>query len=363
MAESQSPTRVMSPIGTRGGANFSVGVPHVYNSAFRRSAVLLATAALLGAAGPAYATTGGDSTGEEHDGRGSARATVLRTGLDVGLLNRTVQLPLELTLNEVNAPETEGTADKTALSATLDGVDGGRPFQVLRADVASASATATADGTEAEVSLAEAKIHVPGLPLLSVVELEAVTARAVCATGAAPVAEANLGASVTVLGKEITLTTGGSTTVDVPGVGSVQLDLSRTETTTDTAAASALDLQISVNPLKLNVAEVEGRITLAEVGCTTPDGTRDPGEEEEPEREAPEPPAEEEQPEPQGPSTQTGDRSEVDQRTPDLAATGGDPRTPYLAGSAIALLGGGGILLVARRRAMAAAAARRTAEG
>ncbi|MGW7293684.1 SCO1860 family LAETG-anchored protein [Streptomyces xiamenensis] len=336
----------------------------MYNSAFRRSAVLLATAALLGAAGPAYATTGGDSTGEESDGRGSARATVLRTGLDVGLLNRTVHLPLELTLNEVNAPETEGTADKTALSATLDGVDGGRPFQVLRADVASASASATADGTEAEVSLAEAKIHVPGLPLLSVVELEAVTARAVCATGAAPVAEANLGASVTVLGKEITLTTGGSTTVDVPGVGSVQLDLSRTETTTDTAAASALDLQISVNPLKLNVAEVEGRITLAEVGCTTPDGTPDPGEEEEPEREEPEPPAEEEEkPEPQGPSTQTGDRSEVDQRTPDLAATGGDPRTPYLAGSAIALLGGGGILLVARRRAMAAAAARRTAEG
>ncbi len=306
----------MSPIGTRGGANFPVGVPHVYNSAFRRSAVLLATAALLGAAGPAYATTGGDSTGEESDGRGSARATVLRTSLDVGLLNRTVQLPLELTLNEVNAPETEGTADRTALSASLDGVDGGRPFEVLRADVASATATATDGGTEAEVSLAEARLHVPGLPLLSVVELEAITARAVCATGAAPVAEANLGASLT-------------------------------------------------GPLKLNVAEVEGRVTLAEVSCTTPDGSGTGGEEEpEPEPERPEEPAEEELPAPSGPSTQTGEQTEVDQGTgPDLAATGGDSSTPYLAGSAIALLGGGGILLVARRRALAAAAARRTTEG
>ncbi|WP_461296714.1 SCO1860 family LAETG-anchored protein [Streptomyces harbinensis] len=355
----------MSPIGTRGGANFPVGVPHVYNSAFRRSAVLLATAALLGAAGPAYATTGGDSTGEESDGRGSARATVLRTSLDVGLLNRTVQLPLELTLNEVNAPETEGTADRTALSASLDGVDGGRPFEVLRADVASATATATDDGTEAEVSLAEARLHVPGLPLLSVVELEAITARAVCATGAAPVAEANLGASLTVLGKEVTLSTGGSTVVDVPGVGSVELDLSATETTSTTAAASALDLRIAVNPLKLNVAEVEGRVTLAEVSCTTPDGSGTGGEEEpEPEPERPEEPAEEEQPAPSGPSTQTGEQTEVDQGTgPDLAATGGDSSTPYLAGSAIALLGGGGILLVARRRALAAAAARRTTEG
>ncbi|WP_369267205.1 SCO1860 family LAETG-anchored protein [Streptomyces harbinensis] len=288
----------------------------MYNSAFRRSAVLLATAALLGAAGPAYATTGGDSTGEESDGRGSARATVLRTSLDVGLLNRTVQLPLELTLNEVNAPETEGTADRTALSASLDGVDGGRPFEVLRADVASATATATDGGTEAEVSLAEARLHVPGLPLLSVVELEAITARAVCATGAAPVAEANLGASLT-------------------------------------------------GPLKLNVAEVEGRVTLAEVSCTTPDGSGTGGEEEpEPEPERPEEPAEEELPAPSGPSTQTGEQTEVDQGTgPDLAATGGDSSTPYLAGSAIALLGGGGILLVARRRALAAAAARRTTEG
>lgn len=68
-------------------------------------------------------------------------------------------------------------------------------------------------------------------------------------------AESNLLGSVTVFGKRVTVTAGGPTEVQVPGVGSVRLDLSKTSTTSRTAAATALQLKVSVNPLKLNVAE------------------------------------------------------------------------------------------------------------
>ena len=67
----------------------------------RLAAVATATAlaagpAVLGGAGPgarAPATTGARS------------AVVLRTGLDVSLLNKTVNVPLAVSLNEVQAPQ------------------------------------------------------------------------------------------------------------------------------------------------------------------------------------------------------------------------------------------------------------------
>ncbi len=99
---------------------------------------------------------------------------MLRTDLDVSLLNKSVQVPLTVSLNEVEAPR---TARKTALTATLDGVDRGKPFSVLRAEVADAVATVEGERAEASTTLADARLHVPGLPLLSVVELEAVGSR------------------------------------------------------------------------------------------------------------------------------------------------------------------------------------------
>ncbi|MFF5157241.1 SCO1860 family LAETG-anchored protein [Streptomyces sp. NPDC000348] len=282
------------------------------------AAALAAGPAVLAGAGTAHATG-------EH---GGASAAVLRTGLDVSLLNKTVHAPLAVTLNEVRAPQ---SARKTALTASLDGVDGGRPFSVLRAEAADARATVDGGRAEASATLAKARLHVPGLPLLSVVELESITSRAVCEAGRTPHASVTLPASVTVLGKRVTLTSGGPTRVEVPGVGEVRLDLSRTGTTSTTAAATALRLQVSVNPLKLNVAEVDGTLTLAEAACETPD--------------APDAPAAQEEAagaQPQGARAQA-----------DLAETGGDPMTPYIAGGAIALLaaGAGAVALSRRGRA------------
>ncbi|MFI8345829.1 SCO1860 family LAETG-anchored protein [Streptomyces sp. NPDC085596] len=295
------------------------------------TAAALTAAPLLLGASPAHAT--GD--------HGRASAAVLRAGLDVSLLHRTADVPLTLSLNEVQAP---GNADRTALSAQLDGVNGGRPFSVLRADVASARASATEERAEGSVRLTDARLHVPGLPLLSLIEVGTVTARATCEAGERPEAEANVLGAVTVFGKRTTLTAGGPTEVRVPGVGEVRLDLAERRTTSSTAAATALRLKVSVNPLRLNVAEVTGTVTLAEATCETPAG------EEATPSEAPEP-AEPAAPEQEESGEAPAPRAEPQGTQSNLAETGGSSATPYIAGGALALLLlGGGAVAVARRR-------------
>ena len=288
----------------------------------RRWAAVAAAGAL--AAGPAALAGAGSAHATE--GHGGASAAVLRAELDVSLLNKTVHAPLALSLNEVRAP---GSARKTALTAGLDGVDGGRPFSVLRAEAADATATVEGDRAEASTTLAGARLHVPGLPLLSVVELEAVASKAVCEAGKTPHASATLPASVTVLGKRVRLTAAGPTRVEVPGVGEVALDLSKTETTSRTAAATALRLTVSVNPLKLNVAEVEGTVTLAEARCEAPAAA----------------PEEAADVRPQGARAEQAAPKEAN-----LAETGGSSKTPYVAGGAVALLAAGGAAVALARR-------------
>ncbi|MFI5795630.1 SCO1860 family LAETG-anchored protein [Streptomyces sp. NPDC051677] len=306
----------------------------------RRVAAVAAATAL--AAGPAALAGAGPAHARGDQGRASA--SVLRTGLDVALLDKTVDVPLAVSLNEVRAPQ---SAAKTALTAELNGVDGGKPFSVLRADVAEAKATVDGAKAEASTRLAHARLHVPGLPLLSLIEVGAVTSKATCERGRSPVAAANLLGSVTVLGKRVSVSTGGTTDVKAPGVGEVRLDLSKRETTSRTAAATALELTVSVNPLNLNVAEVTGTLTLAKAACETPEAAEQ-GEEQQ-----------QQQGEGQG-----QDRSAEPSATPagdvkaqgapaqaDLAQTGSSPVTPYLAGGAVALLlTGGGAVALARRR-------------
>lgn len=240
------------------------------SNTFRLAALAVAAGpvALL-AAVPAHAAPATPTTG----GEGRASAVVLRTGLDVSLLNKSVQVPLKVTLNEVHAPASAG---KTALSVNVDGVEGGAPVSVLRADVATTNATVDEHRAEGYTNVAKARIHVPGLPVLSLIEVEKVTSKAVCEVGRKPVAESNVLGHVAVLGKKVTLSAGGPTRVAVPGVGEVSLDLSKTVTTERTAAATALQLKVSVNPLNLNVAEVEGEVTLAEATCETPKGPKTP---------------------------------------------------------------------------------------
>lgn len=258
----------MSPIGRRRWLHVSCGGSTILNSnTFRLAALAVAAApvALLVAV-PAHAATAAATTTA---GDGKASAVVLRTALDVSLLNKTIDVPLKATLNEVQAPR---SAEKTALAVRLDGVEGGRRVSVLRADVATAKATVGKHRAEGYSNVVKARLHLPGLPLLSLIEVQQVTSKAVCEAGRKPVAESNVLGHVKVLGKRVTLTAGGTAQVAVKGVGEVTLDLSKTSTTSRTAAAVALQLKVSVNPLHLNVADVKGEVTLAEATCETPKG-------------------------------------------------------------------------------------------
>ncbi|MEU8584508.1 SCO1860 family LAETG-anchored protein [Streptomyces abikoensis] len=305
------------------------------------AATVTATALALGAASvPASATDTGSGSGT-----GRADATVLRTGLDVSLLGKAAHVPVEAALNDVHAP---ADASKTALTVTLDGIEGGKAVDVLRAEAATSRATADRRAAKGYANLVHAKVHLPGLPLRSLIELQQVTSEAVCEAGAKPKATANLLGSVSVLGKKVTLTPNGPTKVTVPGVGAVRLDLSKTVTTSRTAAATALDLDVSVDPLALGVAKVVGKVTLVRASCESPaDRPSDPVK---PGDDGPGAPA----------KTGTGVGTEAKQASAertaepaghDLAETGGGSATPYIAAAAgLLVVGGGGALIAARRR-------------
>ncbi|MFF4184317.1 SCO1860 family LAETG-anchored protein [Streptomyces sp. NPDC001691] len=298
--------------------------------AVRRSAAVAACVAV--AAGPLLLAAPARATGAEGDGGGRASAVVLRTGLDVSLLDKAVDVPLKATLNEVSAP---AGAEKTALTVKLDGVGGGQPVQVLKADVATARASADAKKAEGSSRLVHARLHLPGLPLLSLIEVGEVTSSAVCEAGRAPVATSNVLGAVTVLGRRVTLSAGGTTRVLVPGVGEVGLDLSKATTTSRTAAAVALRLSVSVNPLHLNVADVKGEVTLAEATCEAPAPPKGAGATGDPRK---------------GPVAAEVKTQGVASGTA-LAETGGGA-TPYVAGgAAVLLVGGAGVLVLSRRRA------------
>lgn len=349
----------MSPIGRRRWLHVSCGGSTILNSnTFRLAALAVAAApvALL-VAGPANAASATTVTGD-----GKASAVVLRTALDVSLVNKTVNVPLKATLNEVQAP---ASAEKTALSVRLDGVDGGNPFSLLKADVATAEATVDAQKAEGRSNLAKATVHLPGLRLLSLIEVEKVTSSAVCEVGKKPVAASNVLGHVSVLGKKVTLTAGGTTKVEVPDVGEVTLDLSKTSTTSRTAAAAALQLTVSVNPLKLNVAEVYGEVTLAEATCETPKTPEKPGGTDGGTTGGA-------TGETSGGSTggssggssggsevgssggevkpQTGSDPAPAAETANLAETGGSSTTPYIAGGAALLLAAGAAATVVARK-------------
>ncbi|MET9672573.1 SCO1860 family LAETG-anchored protein [Streptomyces sp. NPDC006482] len=330
---------------------------NTFRTPVRRTAAAATVAAL--AVGPVLlAAPAAHATG----GEGRATAVVLRAGLDVSLLGKTVDVPVRTSLNEVKAPETES---ETALTVKVQGAEGGQPIDILAAEVATSKATVDETKAEGYVNLVKAQVHVPGIPLLSLIEVEKVTSKALCEAGKEPVAESNVLGHVTVFGKKTTLSTGGRTQVSVPGIGKVTLDLSRTSTTSRTAAATALELKVEVDPLKLGVAEVNGTVTLAEATCETPEGvapTEKPTEKptetpteaptEQPTREPSEQPSQ--QPSTPAPSSDGGVKTNNGGITPteNLAETGGSSATTYIAAGALALLvAGGGALAFTRSRA------------
>ena len=221
----------------------------------------LLAVSLLAAAQPARADGSGGSGGS---GWGTASATTAGLSLDVKLINGAVDIPVDLTLNAVHAPK---SVDGSMLTTTIGGVDQGRRLTLLDATLGHSAATVDKHGAHAEVDLVKANISLPGL-LTQLVGLKEVHATADCPVGGRPSADVNILGTLSVLDKGVSLSAAGPTRVNVPGIGIVDLELSKKTVTSTTAAATALELNVHVNPLNLNVAEVTGTVQLAAVHCT-----------------------------------------------------------------------------------------------
>ncbi|WP_327074337.1 LAETG motif-containing sortase-dependent surface protein [Kitasatospora purpeofusca] len=232
------------------------------------AAVVVCTLLTVPTATAAPGAPGGPGTGTAAPGSpGKARAVTAELDLDVRLLNNAVDVPVNVSLNKVESP---AQRDGTVLTAKVDGVDQSGPVTLVKADVGKSVTRTDAKGATASVTLADADVHAPGLPGTTLLGLEALTATATCPVDGQPTADVVAPAKLTVLGKSVTVSLYGPTKVDVPLVGSVSVEFSKKTTTSTTAAASALEVQVAVDPLNLNVAKVTGTIRIASVSCEKP---------------------------------------------------------------------------------------------
>ncbi|MFG3053833.1 SCO1860 family LAETG-anchored protein [Kitasatospora sp. NPDC048239] len=326
-------------------------------------AAAVVASALL-AVPPAYAT-GPAGAPPAAASPGKARAVTAELDLDVSLLNKTVDVPVNVSLNKV---ETPAQRDGSMLTATVDGVDQKGPVTLVKADVGTSVTRSDAKGTAASVRLVNADVHAPGLPATTLLGLEALSSEVTCPVDGPPTADVVAPARLTVLGKPVTLSLYGPTKVDVPLIGSVSVEFSKKSTTSATAAASALEVQVEVNPLNLNVAKVSGKITVASVSCEKPTAPATPTAA--PSSSAPVAPAPSGTApvgtaavQPVADATSPAGRRAVPQAataspTGSLAATGSSSSTGPIAAGAVALLAAGGCALLATRRRRAAHARR-----
>ncbi|MEU3562250.1 SCO1860 family LAETG-anchored protein [Kitasatospora sp. NPDC006786] len=296
---------------------------------------------------------------------GKARAVTAELDLDVSLLNKAVDVPVNIALNKVESP---AQRDGSILTATVAGVDQTGPVELVKADIGKSVTRVDARGATASVKLVNADVHAPGLPTTALLGLEAMSAEATCPVDGQPTADVVAPVKLSVLGKPVTVGVYGPTKVDVPLVGSVSVEFSKKTVTTTTAAASALEVQVEVNPLNLNVAKVTGKVTVASVSCEKPSAPSTAPT-------APTAPTT-----PTGPATTgtagtapaaqpvadtttsraAGPQAAVEksEKAEKLAATGGSSATGPLAAGAAALVAGGAAALWATRRRRAAHARR-----
>ncbi|GAA4868518.1 SCO1860 family LAETG-anchored protein [Kitasatospora terrestris] len=300
------------------------------SSAARTVAAASLAAAVLTVALPlpaAYATGGSGAPGKP----GRASAVTAELDLDVTLLN-TVDVPVNVALNKVQTP---ARRDDAMLTAKVEGVDQNRPVTLVKAQVGQSVTRADDKGATASVKLVGADLHAPGMPLTTLLGLEALSAEASCPVDGPPTAKVVAPAEVTVLGRPVAVGLNSPTRVDLPAIGSVEVEFSKKSTTTSTAAASALEVQVRLNPLNLNVAKVDGRITVASVSCEKPVPASAPSSA---------------APSPASDGTAAARAVPAQGGGGELASTGASGTVPLLAGGATLLVTGGAALWMTRRR-------------
>ncbi|WP_051653477.1 LPXTG cell wall anchor domain-containing protein [Kitasatospora cheerisanensis] len=166
------------------------------------------------------------------------------------------------------------------------------------------------------------------------------SAEVTCPANGQPTAKVTAPAKLTVLGQSVTVGLNSPTHVDVPAIGSVDVEFSKKTVTSSTAAASALEVQVAVNPLNLNVAKVNGKVTVASVSCEKPVPAAVPAAATSP---APSGPA--------GSASPTAqNRTAPKESGEELAYTGSSGSTALAAGGFTLLLAGGAAVWMTRRR-------------
>lgn len=153
--------------------------------------------------------------------------------LHVSLLNNTVDVPVDIALNKVQSPAEH---DGSLLAANIDGVAQPGPVTLVKADVGKSVTHVDAQGASASVQLVNADVHAPGLPLTALLGLEALSSEVTCPVDGPPTAKVTAPAKLTVLGRSVTLSLYGPTHVDVPAIGTVDIEFSQRTTTSTTAA-------------------------------------------------------------------------------------------------------------------------------
>ncbi|MFF7991819.1 SCO1860 family LAETG-anchored protein [Kitasatospora xanthocidica] len=313
----------------------------------------MSTALTAFTVGPVQAAPSAPGAPSAAPAAGKARAVTAELALDVKLLNNAVDVPVNIALNKVESPaQREGSV----LTANVDGIDQQGPVTLVKADIGKSVTRVDAKGATASVKLVNADVHAPGLPATALLGLEAMSAEATCPVDGQPTADVVAPARLTVLGKPVTVGLYGPTTVDVPLIGSVSVEFAKKTTTSTTAAASALEVRVEVNPLNLNVAKVTGKVTVASVGCEKPAGpSSGPSATGGPSTPPPAQPAADTTTSRAAAPRAGAERTAQPEK---LATTGGSSATGPLAAGAAALVAGGAAALWATRRRRAAHARR-----
>ncbi|GAA2097474.1 hypothetical protein GCM10009759_27680 [Kitasatospora saccharophila] len=271
---------------------------------------------------------------------GRASAVTAELALDVTLLNA-VNVPVDVALNKVESP---AQRDGAMLTAKVDGVDGGRPVTLVKAEVGKSVTKVDDRLATASVKLVDADVHVPGLPLTTLLGLEAMSSEVSCPVDGVPTASVTAPAKLTVLGKSVTVGLNSPTHVDVPAIGSVDVEFAKKTVTSSTAAASALEVKVVLNPLNLNVAKVDGTVTVASVSCEKPVAAVAPV------AEVSSPAASPSTSAPASASASGQNRAVPKADGEELAYTGSSGSTVLAAGGGTLLVAGGAAVWMTRRR-------------
>ncbi|OKJ06674.1 SCO1860 family LAETG-anchored protein [Kitasatospora sp. CB01950] len=295
------------------------------------ASALAASALAVALPMPAHAADAGASAKP-----GKASAVTAELALDVTLLNA-IKVPVNVALNKVESP---AQRDGAMLTATVDGVDNGKPVNLVKAQVGKSVTKVDDKQATASVQLVGADVHVPGLPLTTLLGLDAMSTEVTCPVNGQPTAKVTSPVKLTVLGKSVTVGLNSPTHVDVPAIGTVDVEFSKKTVTSSTAAASALEVQVSINPLNLNVAKVDGKVTIAAVSCEKPVPAAAPATDTSA------------TPSPSGtaPGTTGQNRTAPKESGEELAYTGSTGTAAMAAGGFTLLVAGGAAVWMTRRR-------------